>query len=241
MTAERDLSEKFPNPPLKEVAYEVRFPALLRIENEISQYQDRIREDFPEVGKTIGGLISPTGGIIGPGEVSWQFRNDDIQLQLRVKNNSLALISTSYKSFDDFLPKIKECTESFLDTYQIPYVTRIGLRYIDDFCFGDDAMEEFEKFFIPAFNSEIINSKDTVDHRIEIRQRKGEHFLTLRTVMAKDGEGITHYIMDTDSYHDSDKVNKEDIIGVVNELHSNVLEEFHRFVTDDFVLHLRGD
>ena len=225
---------------MKEVAFEVRFPALLRIENELHRFQDKIRDDFPAVSKALSGVLSPSGGIVGSPETVWEFVNEEIQLRVKVRNNSLALISTEYKSFDVFYPKIKECTDHFLGTYEISDVSRIGLRYIDDHTFGGDYLQEYKKFFVPVFDSQRIQLEDVVSHQIAVRRRKGEHLLTSRLLLLEADDGY-HYIMDTDSFHEERKVERGRILSIVEELHKNVIEEFHDYITDEFVSYLRGD
>ncbi len=240
MKASRNLSEKFPSPPLREVAFEIRFPALLRIENEIYRFQDEIRDDFPVVAKSFSGPVPSSEGLMVPMASVWEFNNEDLQLRLRVKTNSLGLISTKYKSFDVFQPAIKDCIEKFLATYEIPYVNRIGLRYIDDYVFKGDPHEEYGRFFVPTFNKDKIALEDVINHRTEIRRRVGVGFLTLRAAFMQV-EDAYHYVLDTDSYFENAHVEATKIIEVLDELHQSALSEFHAYVTDDFVEYLRKE
>src|SRR5258706_1593333 len=46
-----ELGEIFPNSPLREVAFEIRFPPRLRVPAEIWRLQDQLVHKYPEVGK----------------------------------------------------------------------------------------------------------------------------------------------------------------------------------------------
>src|SRR5262249_24277617 len=58
----QELAEVFPSPPLREVAFEIRFPPRLRVQAEIWSLQDQLVGKYPEVrGES---AIQPTRTVV---------------------------------------------------------------------------------------------------------------------------------------------------------------------------------
>jgi hypothetical protein len=55
---QKDLDEVFPRPPLREVAFEVRFATRLRVNAELWTIQDEIVDEYPAL--SLEQLIQPT-------------------------------------------------------------------------------------------------------------------------------------------------------------------------------------
>ena len=234
----RDLAEKFPNPPVKEVAYEIRFPPDLRILAELYRYQQTIKDKLPKVGKVHGFEISLPGGIPSYLEGPWLFEDSEDNLQAKITMNSFAVTSRKHKTFDRFYPQLKDLTERFIKTYSIPSITRVGLRYINDITLGSDSIGELSRFFVSPFDHARIRYEDLVSASAEIRRKKGDSFLTLRVSFHQDQEGKTHYVIDTDSYFERN-LPVGDLFRIVETLHDNAIREFHDNITDAYVERLR--
>ncbi len=71
---ERNLEEIFPKSPLKEVAFEIRFPVNLSIDGEIYKYQEKIKKELP---------IFREGEVLGTRMIFREFEKKD-EIKLRV-------------------------------------------------------------------------------------------------------------------------------------------------------------
>jgi uncharacterized protein (TIGR04255 family) len=223
----RDLNVSYPNPMLKEVVCELRFPAVLKIEHGIVDFQDKIREDLPTFG---------LGERIGfPREKFWEFRNENEDLKVGVRINSLAISSYRYKKFNDFFPELKKYTKIFVETFDISSVLRIGLRYINEYIFEtNDAIEEYFRYFVPNFNEERINLAQARAFSLELRKRLEDSDLNLRNDFRKNEQDQYRYILDIDSYVNK-KIRWNEVFDKIQALHDIVVKEFHENINNAFI------
>ncbi len=234
----RDLTEKFPNPPLREVAFEIRFTPDLVIPQEIYRYQGKIKHQLPKLGKTTAFSIGPQGLEIPAPEANWMFEDDEDNIRVTVRPHILGITSKKHKSFDDFLPQIRDLTTLFTEEFGIRALKRVGLRYINDIRLRDDPIADLKSWFVASFNPKQVKPDDIVQFSQDARQRRGEKFLTLRTQLYPDSQGAYHFILDIDSYFEG-KLKVERLFKVVEELHEMTIREFHDNITDEFVDRLR--
>ncbi len=234
----RDLDEKFPNPPLREVAYEVRFTPDLRIPYGIHRFQKEIRNQLPIIGRTADFVIGAQGVGTSPVESAWQFEDDEENLLVKVRANSLGIVTRKHRTFEVFYPHIERITSLFTGLYEVQSVNRVGFRYINDIRLGDSPRDELERFFVPAFNASRVSYENIVSTATNLRERRGDRFLTLRTQLSNGAQGDFHYLLDIDAYHEG-QVKVELLPKVVNDLHKIAIKEFHANITDAFIEKLR--
>lgn len=143
------INEIFPNPVVKEVAFEVRFPNLFFLESRIGNFQTKVMKDFPESALLLRkhvllaegeqeNLQSALANVAKDEAVTkvWQFKSPK-GITLNVTGGSLSLSSSSHKSYllggsERFRNVIEMVTGHFLDLTELPLFNRVGLRYIDD-------------------------------------------------------------------------------------------------------------
>jgi uncharacterized protein (TIGR04255 family) len=235
----RDLNEKFPRPPVKEVAFEIRFAPDLRIPNEIYRYQELIRKDLPRVGKVTEFTFGAGGAFPGFTAGPWVFEDNDENFQVKVAVNSLAILSRKHKSFEKFEPQAKWLTTTFVDTYKISAIERVGLRYINDIPLGEDPASDLRTYFVSPIDTKRFRYEDLIGMTLELRRRKSARFVTLRVSFQSDKQTGHRYGIDIDSYHEGSPIPTQDLFTIVGELHRNILQEFHDNITEAFVERLR--
>jgi uncharacterized protein (TIGR04255 family) len=144
--------EIFPNPTVKQVVFQVRYPELFFLEGKIGDLQMRIMDEFPEsslfvrrqllltdIGpeKSLEDLDIPPELQEGTRKV-WVFKSPK-GYDLSVLTDSWSISSLVHKTWnqgDDvsktFRYAIGRILTAFQEVTQVPKYTRVGLRYIDD-------------------------------------------------------------------------------------------------------------
>jgi len=131
--------------PLDRVICQLRFPPILKIDTEIpSEFQDKIRKDFPNFLEKPGIEVEIPQNIKGkiPIEVlnqffhrfankNYEFSSEDGQWQVNLTRTFLAFASKKYERWEDFKSKLINSLMALIDVYNPSFFSRIGLRYID--------------------------------------------------------------------------------------------------------------
>lgn len=129
----------YDNNPLFSVACQLTFPSVLSIESKLPDvFQDRIRHQYPEF-KENRGLPLAFGfpnvidnPPIRVGNVTYQFvanEGEGRTWTISLAHNSLALGTTHYERWEQFLDHLEGPLAALNEIYQPAYFTRIGLRY----------------------------------------------------------------------------------------------------------------
>lgn len=127
---------------LVQVVCELRFPKILRIAADPpASFQEAIMSKFPlyEQEQTV---LSADGAPIPPevlqlfaaqsGTNAHQFLTEDRHISVALFPERMAIkIDNNYTRWEDFRHLIEIATKALTSTYQVPFYSRIGLRYID--------------------------------------------------------------------------------------------------------------
>jgi uncharacterized protein (TIGR04255 family) len=127
--------------PLAEVICQVRFPPILRIASEQpTAFQERIRRWFPQLAVHQGVVVhmepwgtTPPSAKPEPRIFHFKSSNGDTTVSLAL--NFYALSTTFYTRWRDFLGLLQLVNQAACEVYDLPYATRIGLRYINHLTF----------------------------------------------------------------------------------------------------------
>lgn len=145
------IDEVFPNPTVKQVIFQVRFPNLFSMERLVGEYQSRIMDRFPESKLMFSRHLVMAHTVSGANrerqesdvaesestEKFWNFTSP-AGVVLTVHTASLDMTSTMHKTYanpnheDRFRDAIEFAVGNFLEVTGIPLFGRIGLRYIDE-------------------------------------------------------------------------------------------------------------
>ncbi len=241
--------EKFPFPPVKEVAFEVNFDSRLKIDKEISDYQDKIIKDLPKFTwehslKSVPEIAVPEL-VRQMGTRVYVFENEQRSEILRISCSNFNYITKGYVSFDDFKRKLKNYFEKFCELYQIEIFKRIGLRYINNIEIKKvNGFYDFTKYIVPfiALNHFPIN--DIITTFAEVRLNKSDKKLTIRSGLIgeatrrEDSQKVGIYILDFDCFNDIES-KREDFDKVIVDFHDLIEDEFLASVTKEFKEYMR--
>ncbi len=118
-----------------EVICQLRFPTILSITNvEPADFQERIREEFPQYArkqdvlppKTAGGKPEPQ-----PPVTNYHFLSQDGRWKLNLTRDFIALSTLSYPGWEPFARMLDKPLAAFIQLYKPACFQRIGLRYLN--------------------------------------------------------------------------------------------------------------
>jgi uncharacterized protein (TIGR04255 family) len=211
-----DLAENFPNAPLSEASYEIRFDPKLRIPAEVWKLQEQVGASCPNF--SVENALVLGGGIVP----SFTFASKDRTMMVRVSQQNLGIIMTSYPGFADFHRKAVEWTASFCAMYGVDIITRTGLRYVNNIVLPRQAhlsehvnpFVDLTRFSLDTKNSQFV---------CEIRSAISDHELMIRTALIK--EPIPSYMLDIDCYVER-PAKPQDIAGLLTRFHESAKVTF---------------
>jgi len=248
------INEVFPNPTVKKVIFQIRFPALFAMESLVGDLQVKIMDRFPDsrllqqtqiVLTEIGpeGIIEQIPQEHRPGAVRkiWRFQSESGTV-LNVLTDSLDLTSEVHKTYNNpdahecFRDAIRLAVDNFLEVTRIPNLTRIGLRYIDDCPVpeGEDAV--FSQWYNTTFPLDRFSIHDAVELLFAARVRRGEHFVYFRELLTKK-EDKSSLTLDFDGY--AENVKAADYLTVTDRLHEIVAAEYEASIKEPVYRHMR--
>jgi uncharacterized protein (TIGR04255 family) len=131
--------------PLDTVICQVRFPPILKIDNEMpADFQEKIRQIYPNFSDgtevTLDVKIENQQRIqveefkklINTKESkNYGFISEDNVWKINITRNFISLSTNKYEKWEDFRGKLEYALNTFIDVYKPAMFTRIGLRYID--------------------------------------------------------------------------------------------------------------
>ena len=234
------FTEIFPNPVVKQVVFQIRFPNLFYLESRIGELQVRLMKRFPE-----SSLIKKQRFVLTDGDVDaqqkmleglgdekadqriWQFKSTD-DVTLNIATSSLSLTSDSHKTYrlgDDnrFRDAIEEVCEAFLEVSEVPILKRIGLRYIDECPVDELTNESFSRFYDSILPLERFAIEDVRDASTSVICERGPYGIRYAESLAIGGDS-QHLVIDCDSW--ATDVPSEELMKVTDELHDLVSVEF---------------
>ncbi|MDY0129151.1 MAG: TIGR04255 family protein [Methanosarcina vacuolata] len=248
-----EINEIFPNPTVKQVIFQIRYPNLFFIENKIGDFQIKIMKYFPESSffikrnmlvvdagddQKIEELSKQIG--IEPSKKVWQFKAKNGTV-LNVMSNSLDISSGSHKTYtlgngETFKSVIKLVVDSFLEITAVPVLERIGLRYIDECPLPSKDNETFESYY-----NSVIST-----HRFDLETVE---LMDFRTTVSRNGKSLNYgerliqkdeqykLILDFDGF--ATNIDSDTYLNVTDELHDIILKEYGNTIKEPVIEYMR--
>ncbi|MGV8123501.1 MAG: TIGR04255 family protein [Candidatus Xenobiia bacterium LiM19] len=240
------ITEVFPNPTVKKVIFQVRFPNLFFMETKIPDIQFKIMQQFTDSSLLLrravffadtgeGGKVEELPNI--PQEQSskkiWQFSSPK-KYELNITSNSLDISSEHHKTYRlDGADKFRDCIQFVLDAFfeivPVPIINRIGLRYIDECPVFSKENESFKTYYNTGFPLHRFNLTDINKMQFRAEIQKGEFFLNYgEKLIEREGRNIL--ILDFDGSVINVKVT--DYLIVTDKLHEIVRAEYENSINE---------
>lgn len=226
--APEELAEQFPNAPLREVSYEVRFAPKLRITSEIWRMQEALAPQYPVVGTepnlTVTGLVQ-----------GHFFQTQDGENRVIISQSNFGLIKKRYPGFTEFLEEALSFTNRFCTIYEITSLTRVGLRYNNQFLLPGGDRTRIAHWVNPFLDLARVDLARTPQFAVELRSAFDHHGVTARTALLDDP--AVAYVLDVDCYYDRPCLPTE-VTGLLPKFHDAAkrifLEHMKPVLKDEF-------
>lgn len=142
-----------------EVICQLRFPTILSINNvEPADFQERIREDFPQYARKqdvlppqiVNGKSEPQ-----PPVTNYHFLSQDGRWKLNLTKDFIALSTLHYPGWEEFARQLDKPLAAFIRLYKPAYFQRVGLRYVNIFSRARLGLEgaRWAELFSPAYTA----------------------------------------------------------------------------------------
>jgi uncharacterized protein (TIGR04255 family) len=230
-----ELDEVFPRPPLREVAFEIRFAPRLRVNAELWKIQDEIVEEYPALSME---QVVQASGTLLPVNV---FQNPNAARAVKISQENFVVAFTRYTRFEDFKAEVIAKTKRFCEKFDISTVSRAGLRYVNNFIVpGSGKTSEILRYVRPVVDFDRLDA-DEIQHFVtEVRMRQREHLVTLRGALLAPLEGGQRvYVLDVDC-HNSESHSSRDIPKLLDTYHETAQLFFLDHVTEEYKNIMRG-
>ena len=120
----------YDNAPVHEVICQVRFPAILTINDKApAEFQDAIRGEFPQY------LARRETGTSAQGKpvqiTNHHFVAADSRCKVNLTQNFVSLSTLHYADWEEFARRLDKVLAAFIRVYSPAYFERVGLRYVN--------------------------------------------------------------------------------------------------------------
>lgn len=239
------IAEVFPNPTVKTVAFEAKFPNLFFLESKIGDLQIKVMERFPESsllfrqnflfagllpgGKLPEGLQSNSDESNSQSQKVWQFRSPQGGV-VNVNSNSIVIQSDFHKTYNNpenperFRDSIKFLMDAFLELTKIPLLTRIGLRYIDECPIPEKNNESFSNYYNTTFPLARFSLIDATEMDFKSVVKRGGSFVRYVESLQRTDDDNFKLVLDFDGFQE--RVSSENYLIVTDQLHDLISAEF---------------
>jgi uncharacterized protein (TIGR04255 family) len=237
------IQEIFPKPTVKQVIFQIRFPNLFYLESRIGEFQLKIMKEFPESAllfrrQVVFADIGPESKLENlpqdsEGKKIWQFRSPK-KFELSVLNNSLDISSPYHKTYnmdgsDKFRDIISYVLNAFFEIMQVPIITRIGLRYIDECPIPAKTNEIFNKYYNSVFPLDRFRLDDSDQMVFQATVKRDAYYLRY---VEKLSSANNKYNLILDFDGSAININPKDCLDVTDHLHEIILNEFETTIKE---------
>jgi len=247
------INEVFPNPVLKQVFFEIKFPNLFYIESKIGEFQLNIIQKFPQssllfrrqiVFADLGPEVKQES-VVDNAEDNlskkvWQFKSDEAEINL--SSNSLILTTSKLKTYNEQtdLNKIRDLIEftvkNFLEVINIPIIQRIGLRYINECPVNTKSNLVFNSWYSSVLPTKRFKLEDSEEMYTRSSTKFGENKIIHQEVFQKIDD-IYKFIIDIDA--SAENVENINYLTTTDVLHDLIKKEFCKSIKKPLITHMK--
>ena len=236
--------EVFPNPPLKAMLGQIRFPTVLRIADlaSLAPFQEAIRGDFPvfREEQQLSLVVGPQGPQAPQIQRAWRFVTANQGWSFLLTPDAVTLeadVAFGYTSYEEFSRRFRGVWQAIADQFGPAQVSRQGLRYVDHFE-GDRAAPEWATFINPDLLGPLVEqfgpaiTQSASEFRLA---REGAGVLVFKHGMLPLGPGGTlGYLLDFDFFTEEpdDDTSLDAVMGRFDRYHEELYSMFRWCLTE---------
>lgn len=237
--------------PIVEAIIQIRFPKILALNSEDPiAFQEEIKHDFPiyQLGLETQQEISIKAPNTLPSIIQKEpiknhcFISSNGEYKINLTSSFISISTIKYTRWEDMMDKLKKPLDAFLNIYQPPFASRIGLRYIDVFSRSKLNLEgtpwssliasPLSGAFINHCESSLISSSIDYESLLDDSVSRSKIHAGLGNL---DGSAEKVFVIDGDFVRTSPTPITE-LSNVLNYLHTKEKEFIHNSITE--TLHL---
>lgn len=239
------IEEIFPNPTVKQVVFQIKYPNLFYLESKIGDIQLKIIDSFPVSSLVIARplLFANLGHEGKPSDIPledmnskkiWQFKSANEDVTINISSDTIDISSGSHKTYNQpdsdkkFRDTINLVVKSFLAVINIPLkFTRIGLRYINECPLPNKDNKTFLEYYNSVFPTDRFNIENTNEMVFRVVVQKGDYHLIYSELLNTiDNKNI--FILDFDAF--ANITPSADYLDITDHLHDMIIEEFQKTI-----------
>lgn len=174
-----DFTGRLSNAPVVYVLTQIRFSAVLKMEEYVPAIQEELRRDYPRYEHhQIGTIeIGSQGPSASPATANrWVFRDKADTSGFILEQSSLVFHTSEYTDFPGFRDRLLKGASIVQNIVDISIIERVGLRYIDLVTPADD--ESLADYVVPGllgFSLEAFDLKTDVNQQlVSARTKSGQ-------------------------------------------------------------------
>ena len=248
-------NEVFPNPTVKQVIFQIRFPNLFYLESRIGDLQLRVMKEFPESALRFRRhiVLADLGPEVREQEIAeqlgsesgkkiWQFRSPK-DFELNVLGDSLDITSKYHKSYDNpeaehrFRDVIEFVLNNFFEVMKVPAIGRVGLRYINECPIPSKDTKTFKQYYNSVFPLSRFSLEDASELNFKTVVKRGAYSLRyIESLQTRDDRHVL--IIDLDAF--THGIGSSECLSVVDGLHELIRQEFEYAIEEPVIEYMRG-
>jgi uncharacterized protein (TIGR04255 family) len=230
------VEEVFPNSPVQEVIFEVKFPLNLRIMRDICEFQEKIQDEYISFG--IEEFVSSDK----PTEIRYVFQNDTEEKTLVVERESFTFLINRYYGFESFLTELSGYLEIFFDLFKIEKILNTRLNYVNNISIElDQKFVGTRKYVKPYVDVNLLDKSNEIKRfATQVVKEREDLLLIVSSALipntTNDGQGT--YILDINAIYEQ-TILPSSLFDYLNRLHHYIQEEFLNSITEEYTQIMR--
>lgn len=230
-------SDLYPNSPLLEVAFEVRFASEPSVEARRHEFFEHIRKEYPDV------LVPHAKEGVAQALTGYRFRQEESGAQVSIAINSFAYLESDYRGHGKFISEATRLYELLTSVATIRQITRIGWRYVNAIPFSrEDGFIPLNRFLretpvvLPVSSLEYKK----INFRASVSYKGADAGIRLESALHGDDDNEV-LIFDIDIFKTFDKSDKQPNVNrIASQLRKAGREVFEDSITEPYREFLKG-
>ena len=226
----------YPNAPLVEAVFEIRFPGEPSIECRRDEFYELIRDKYKII------YVPKLKPGQSPALQPYQFKQENHEASVMTAINSFAFSVKRYEGFNKFRPEAIRLLKLFCEKFKIKKLNRIGLRYIN---------------VIPYVREKnIVPLTDYLNISIKLPSAFSEHFknfdlifvsqtagglITTRIEQILKEDGTEEAILLDFDFYKEENLQSSQLEGYLDESHLQTKKMFEEIITDTYRNYIKGE
>ncbi|MEW6534549.1 MAG: TIGR04255 family protein [Candidatus Auribacterota bacterium] len=229
------MHEIYPNSPLIEVVFEIRFNPNFRIKTQLDQFYEQISAEYNSIlfpNMEVGQII---------GNERYRFEKKDHSAGILIALDRIAYYCRDYQGHKVFISEALKILDLFHSTFRIAKLTRLGWRYINLIPFiREDGSIPLERFFTLKLTlpSEIDGKLNNLNTIFILDIKGGQITTKIEPIMNEDSKEAI--VLDFD-YSKIDGLDFSNISGEISNAHKQTRQLFELLITPEYRSYLRGE